>query len=241
MNTEQSLERVSTVEALSRALRRRILDGDLAPAERLPEVELSAAYGVGRYTVRAALQDLVYRGMAEHAPNRGVSVLLPTPEIIRDLYAYRTALECEAARMIVEHGRPVDGVKRALSGLADVPTNAPWRELLEADLAVHRAVVDAAGSPHMSRAFESILDQVMLCLSRLHVPRAGVLSDHQRLLRALSSGDPDRAARTLRDHLREAVEQLGARDTAPSRRASSASRRRDGARSPGQARQTRKA
>jgi DNA-binding GntR family transcriptional regulator len=224
------LERVSTVEALSRALRRRILDGGLAPGERLREVEIAEAYGVGRYTVRSAFQELVYRGMAEHAPNRGVSVLEPTASIIRDLYAYRAGLECEAARLIVERGLSLDRSKRALGRLGELPDDAPWRELLEADLAIHRAIVDTVGSSRMSRAFESIVDQVMLCLSRLNAPKAGVVADHERLISALGSGDADAAAGALRAHLYQVVEQMGAGDSvsrgAPARARAGAARKR---------------
>jgi DNA-binding GntR family transcriptional regulator len=210
MEPRRTLERISTVDALSRALRRRILDGELKPGERLREVDIAQAYGVGRYTVRAAFQDLVYRGMAESVPNRGVSVLEPTPEVIRDLYAYRAGLECEAARLIVEGERPINGPKAALAALAELPESASWGELLEADLAVHQAIVDAAGSPRISRAFTSIVDQMLLCLSKLSGPRAGVVADHRRLVRALQGNDADKAARTLREHLYDAVEQMGA-------------------------------
>lgn len=211
MSRHEPLELVSTVEALSRALRRRILEGSLAPGTRLPEAEIAETYGVGRYTVRSALQDLVYRGMAEHAPHRGVSVLEPTTEIVRDVYAFRAGLECEAARLVVER-RSLDQPKRALEVLEAVPHHAPWPEILHADLGFHRAVVDSAGSPRMSRAFEMITDQLMVCLTRVRDPAPGIIADHRQLLKALSAGDADRAAAAFRAHLYAIVDELGAGD-----------------------------
>lgn len=209
---QQPLQRVSTVEALVNALRERILTGELSPGARLPEVELSEDYGVGRYTGRAALQELVYRGMAEHAPHRGVSVLRPSPEVTRDLYAYRAGLECEAARLIVERDLPRDAVRDAVRRLEELPRDASWAELLEADLAVHEAIVNVVGSSRMRSAFASIADQVMLCLSTLDGPRAGVVTEHQALLHALESGDLDAAAREVRAHLYDVLDQLSARE-----------------------------
>jgi DNA-binding FadR family transcriptional regulator len=56
----------------------------------------------------------------------------------------------------------------------------------------------------------------MLCLSKISAGQAGVVADHRRLVRALQGGDPDKAARALRDHLYEVVEQMGAAVSAPS-------------------------
>src|SRR2546428_14179037 len=62
---------VSTVEAIAEALRDRVLNGELAPGTPLREVELSRHFGVGRHSLRAALQSLTAEGLLEHAPNRG--------------------------------------------------------------------------------------------------------------------------------------------------------------------------
>jgi DNA-binding GntR family transcriptional regulator len=206
------LERVSIVDALSRALRRRILDGELVPGERLRELDISAAYEVGRYTVRAAFQELVHGGMAERLPHRGVSVADPGPADMRDVYTFRAALEAEAAHTIVERGLPIDRVLEALARLEDVSLQAPWYELLEADLAVHRALVDAAGSGRLSVAFGSIADQVLLCLSTITSPTDIVAADHRALVDGLRSGDGDRAVCLVRVHLQDAVDQMVAAD-----------------------------
>ena len=205
------LSRVSTVEALSRGLRERILDGELAPGRRLREVDMAEAYGVGRYTVRSAFQDLVYRGIAEHVPNRGVSVLVPTPETVLDLYTYRAGLECEAARVVIARGRRIQEPERALAKLRDLRSDSPWRKLIEADLGFHQAVVDGAGSSQMSEAFRTITDRVMLCLSQLSAPQTGVVADHEQLLEALRTSRSATAANAFRQHLYDVVEQQRAR------------------------------
>ena len=206
----EPLHRVSTVDALVDALRRRILDGDLAPGQRLREIDLAAAYGVGRYTVRAAFQELVHRGMAEHEPHRGVSVVEPTHEVIRDLYSYRAGLEVEAARLIVERELPLDAVRAALKRLERLPPDTKWAELLDADLGVHQAMVATVGSRHMDEAFASIADQVMLCLSTLDTQISSVATEHRAIVRALASGDAERATSVVRAHLYDVVDEMTA-------------------------------
>jgi len=218
LQAPQPLHRVSTVDALVSALRGRILNGELGPGARLRETELAATYGVGRYTVRAAFQELVYRGMAEHRPHRGVSVLEPSPDVIRELYTYRAALECEAARLIVEREIPLDGVRAALKQLDGLPENTTWDRLLEADLGVHRAIVGAVGNRRMDDAFASIVDQVMLCLSTLDTRVSTVTAEHRAIVRALASGDAERAVRTVREHLYEVVDQMSGTGSSRKRR-----------------------
>jgi DNA-binding GntR family transcriptional regulator len=212
------LHRVSTVDALVDALRRRVLNGELGPGARLRETELAATYGVGRYTVRAAFQELVYRGMAEHRPNRGVSVLEPSIGVIRDLYSYRAALECEAARLIVEREIPLDGVRAALKQLEALPADTTWERLLEADLSEHRAIVGAAGNRRMDDAFASIVDQIMLCLSTLDMRVSTVTAEQRAIVRALAGGDAERAVRKVREHLYEVVDQLSGDGSSRKRR-----------------------
>ena len=204
------LERVSTVEALSRSLRQRILEGTLSPGERLREVDVSNHYSVGRYTVRSAFQDLVYRGIAEHTPNRGVSVLLPTPAVVVDLYTYRAALECESVRVLITRGRDLSGPRTALEAFRRLSDDASWAQLLEADLDFHQSVVDGAGSEQMSGAFTTLRDRVMLCLAQLNAGRVGLVQDHEQLLEALATKGVTAAAGAFRTHLYDVALQLGA-------------------------------
>jgi DNA-binding GntR family transcriptional regulator len=201
------LERVSTVEALERALRERILGGELGPGTHLREANIASAYHVGRYTVRAAFQSLAHRGIVVHEQNRGVSVLDPTPRVMSDVYTMRAAIEAESARLMVERGVALDAVREAVERLLALPDDAPAAELVQADLAVHQAVVETAASPRMLQAFIAIRDQVMLFLStaapdeRFAALLASSKKDHQEILTALESGDPDQAPAAIRRHL----------------------------------------
>src|SRR4051794_13505606 len=107
MNARKSLQRVSTVDALSEALRGRVLSGSLPPGAQLREIELTEEYGVGRHSLRAAMQALVHEGLLRHEPNHGVFVPRLSRADVEDLFLVRTALEVEVARQIVEHRRPI--------------------------------------------------------------------------------------------------------------------------------------
>ena len=54
-------------------IREAILDGRLAPGQRLKEEELARELGISRTPVREALLILQTEGMVEGAPNRGAT------------------------------------------------------------------------------------------------------------------------------------------------------------------------
>lgn len=206
-----ALERVSTVEALERALRQRILDGDLAPGMWLRESDIAAAYGVGRHTVRAAFQGLAYKGLAAYERNRGVSVIEPTAEVVRDIYTFRAAIEAEAVRLIIERGESLGLVRLRVEDLMALPASASWSELIERDLAVHEAILATCGSPSLCKAFQTMKNQVLLFLSsepghHYLVDITNTRGEHADVLAALESGDSARAVEVVRKHLYDMIQ-----------------------------------
>ncbi|MBT8137553.1 MAG: GntR family transcriptional regulator [Gammaproteobacteria bacterium] len=69
-----------------------IIRGELAPGERIPEARITAALGVSRGSVRAALQILERRYLVELPPRRGAFVSRLTGKNTRDLYSVLKAL-----------------------------------------------------------------------------------------------------------------------------------------------------
>lgn len=205
------LQRVSTVEAVANAVRALVLDGELAPGTQLREVALARAYGVARHGVRAALHTLVQEGLLRHHPNRGVFVPRLTAEDVVDLHTLRCAVESEAVARLAERGEPLRGVHQAFARLAEVAAHAPWRELVVADLEIHRAVVDAVGSRRLSRVHASLIGELRLALAALREKsekRRGMVPEHRELIAAIATGSPVYATALLRAHLAQAAEDL---------------------------------
>ena len=203
------LERPSTSEALARELRRQILSGAVAPGTRLREVEIADAFGVSRQSLRAALAELVHEGLLRRAPHRGVWVPALTADELRDIYDLRGVLEAEAAARLSREPDRVGPVRAELDRLGSLDDDASWGLTQEAHLAFHRAMVDAAGSPRLSRAYSLLWSEASLGL---------VAARNHPLVRAgWPSRDPPRAAR--RDPGRPAGRRRPRRPRAPHDRA----------------------
>lgn len=204
------LTRTSTVDALVAALRPRILDGDLAPGERLREQQLSDDYGVARHTLRAALQKLAAEGLVTIEPNRGARVSELAATDLDALADLRIALEVEAARLALERGDgllPDDVHDRAERLAAVCGRKRPaWSAVVDAHEEVHAAIVAAADSPRLEAAHRALSSELRLFIVQLRPAWSleRMAGDHLRLVDRLESRGPD----VLRRHIRESTEAL---------------------------------
>jgi DNA-binding GntR family transcriptional regulator len=75
----------------------------------------------------------------------------------------------------------------------------------------HQAIIDAAGSERLARAYSSVQSEILLCLVQLrpyyHRP-AEVAAEHEELIAAIRAGDAQRAEELFRVHLADAADNL---------------------------------
>src|ERR1700688_5153490 len=84
------------------ALRHAILNGDVAPGQRLVEEELASTLGVTRQSLRAALLDLTTEGLVERIPHRGARGRAVSTEEAVAITECRMALEALCAAKAAE-------------------------------------------------------------------------------------------------------------------------------------------
>ena len=143
----EPLQRVSTVEALIAAIRREILSGRVPAGAQLREAELSARYGVARQSVRSALQALVHAGLLRHEQNRGAFVPRFSPADVEDIHLLRAAIESEAITAVIQGGVGLRPIEAALERLERLEDAAAWDDAVDADLALHAAIVAGLEAP----------------------------------------------------------------------------------------------
>ncbi|TQS27940.1 GntR family transcriptional regulator [Microbispora sp. KK1-11] len=194
---------VSTVEALAAALRERVLSGDIEPGAALPEQELSVRYGVARPTVREALALLVHEGLLRRERNRSAYVPVITSADLADLMYVRAPLEELMARAVA--GRRVTAAEEALDRLSGLPPGAPWAAVVAEHMALHEALVAAAGSPRLERLYGTLAAETRLGLVGLrhaYEDPHELAAEHAALLRVIAEGPADAAVLAVREHLR---------------------------------------
>ena len=197
---------ISTHQAVVASPRVRILDGEIEPGVRLPELELATELGVARPTVRAAIQTLCHEGLLVREANRSARVPVLTREDILDLFSVRIPLECLVVRAVLERGAPRDGAREAVRVMEALPAGAPWSRVVAADGDFHQALVSAVGSSRLLRVYGALSGEIRLCVAQLR-PSWVIGPEHRELLAALEAGDVLAEAR-MRAHLERAVHDL---------------------------------
>jgi DNA-binding GntR family transcriptional regulator len=195
----------STPELIADRLRAEILSGAFQPDAQLSEVALATQLKVSRGPIREAMQRLIQEGLLRAERNRGVFVVELDEVDARDVYLARGAVERTAAE-IVTSAADADTfaeLERVLDQMAAAEGH-DWTELIGQDLAFHQTLVDAAGSPRLTRMFRTLVAETRLCMLRLE-PFYGepgeVLAEHRAILDALRSGDLDTVDRLVRVHM----------------------------------------
>ena len=90
-------------ELVYRALRERIMDGQLPPGQRLVIDEIAGAYAVSPIPVREALHLLQAERLVEMRPHLGAVVAPISADAINEIFALMECLEVAAVRLAVKH------------------------------------------------------------------------------------------------------------------------------------------
>jgi DNA-binding GntR family transcriptional regulator len=192
-------------------IRRDLLTGRFPPGSQLNEAELAESLGVSRGPVRETLARLVHEGLLLSRPHRGVFVPLLTEDDILDVFYAREALEAAAFRRVITSPKSPDllnSLDEAVDGIARAADRGDWAEVGDLDLRFHSLVIEAAGSPRLSRMFATVISETRLCLNLLtdvDPARRDLLDEHRELARLVAGDDVDAALGTLEKHFEEAT------------------------------------
>ena len=210
---------VSTVQALEEDLERRTLDGEFQPGEHLREIELARQYDVGRNTLRAAFDGLARRGLLVKSRNRGVFVRVLTGRDLAEVYELRAAIEVQAGRSLAARRSVPEAARQALEAEVRLTRGSARRDLVEADLAFHRAIVEGAGNSRLAAVHRDLAAEILLCLAQLmahdDATVENLTAEHAEVLRAIEGGKPSSAEATIRRHVETATAWLAGRGGRP--------------------------
>ncbi|MEV0325812.1 FCD domain-containing protein [Micromonospora echinospora] len=211
------LRRVPLADQAAEVLLGRIRAGEWALGSKLPgETTLAPQLGVGRSTVREAIRQLAGRGVLDSRQGSGVFVTaLDAPEdweqVLRradivTVIEARIAVEAEAAALAAGRRTPADlrAMRRALDGR--MSEGQSIEEHVNADMALHRAIVAASHNEVLLDLFDGFVPRVrraMVEMLRIR-PVASESEDHAAhvaVVDAIADRRAEVAARESRGHL----------------------------------------
>jgi GntR family transcriptional activator of glc operon len=218
---------MAIAQDISYRLERLILDGGLAPEQKMPsERQLATRLGVSRAIIREALHELQGRGVIETRHGKGsfVARIVPGsedegedspllqmftghPRTLYDLLEVREQLEGQAAYLAAQRATALDlhRITKAYSALehTDPLTNA------RPDHNFHQAIVEASHNPVLVHVLNGLKNLMLLTveasvanLNPREEMRNKISRQHKRIYQAVMAGKPEAAKRIAMAHVR---------------------------------------
>lgn len=206
--------RTGLIDKAVTQLRTEIINGHWPVGSRIPtELDLATRLGVGRNTVREAVQALVHSGLLARRQGSGTYVLSNSELTValgrqianvhqQHILEVRRSLEVEAARLAAERRTDRDIITiRALNNTRiSTFRNGDIEAMVIADLSLHRAIVAAARNPLLLELYENLIDAIGDSI-RANVETGHPDHTHDDLVEAIVAGDANEAAREISGYL----------------------------------------
>ena len=189
-------------ERVYEQLRTRVLTRQEPAGAKLSLHVLAAELGVSRSPVHHALTRLVSEGLLTVRPRRGYYVAPVTAQAVAEGYDVRLALELLAAERAI--GSVSIGQLDRFAELLEATDAAISHEQWDAaNAAFHEHQIDLAGNALLSRFYRELSVNLMMQVIRGgHVEgHEHLVTEHRRIVEAISAGDLQVAERTIREHI----------------------------------------
>lgn len=209
------------VNAIARLIMQRVwVPGDPIPSEK----ELAARFGVGRSTIREALQSLVTLGVVEIRHGEGSFIREPTSELLSDAFLwglllsprnvgdfteFRACVEttCAATAARTRNQATVD----RLYELLDLMQASSSDGVFEYDNRFHTTIAEATGNPIFVKVVETLQSTVRLWFPitySLTGTAEETLAEHRAIADAIRAKSAVGARKAMRTHLSKAAKRL---------------------------------
>jgi len=203
---------------------KQLRNGELQSGTQLPpQRELAQLLGVGRSSVREAINALVVMGVLEAVQGKGTFVREDVPvddlsvvslnaalkaSSLLDLLEARELLECKSAELAAERADP--GHVRSMAAAVE-QMNRPGNDylaFLKADTEFHTGLAEATGNIVICELTRLLMDKTVHHHDRLKTRRfspkyrQASISSAEHVVRHVENGNGPAAADSMRQHLR---------------------------------------
>lgn len=214
--TFQAIESQSTAELLAEQIRDAILVGKLQPGDRLIEQELSESFKTSRGPIREAIRILATEGLVEHRKNRGAVVSAPNFDDVLEVYAMRMSLGSiavtHASQLSSETQLDLREVSKNLEAMRNF-VGGNLNRMISLDLDFQSALIALGELPRITEMFEQTAVDIGVFVRFLGIKyddsdHKALITRHEKLLKAIGSGDATRAVAIWNGHIQVSVREF---------------------------------
>ncbi|MBA8906930.1 MULTISPECIES: GntR family transcriptional regulator [Aminobacter] len=203
LETVDIRQAASAADIVYEALRKAIIEGDLAEGENLRQDQIALMFNTSRIPVREALSRLEQNGLITTQRYKGAVVAGLSIEEIEEIFEFRALIEAEVIRLAVPKltGKTLDAARRHCQAFDSEANSAMWGEI---NRNFHYSLYEAARRPYYLQIVRASLDRIDRYL-RAQLTLTNGMSrarrEHKGILDACIAGDADKAAELTRDHI----------------------------------------
>lgn len=213
LNEHPLIVRRSLHDEITNQLRDMIVEGELAPGQKVPEPELCRRFGVSRTPLREALKVLAAEGIVQLLPNRGAVIAKITREEIEQIFPIMGALEALAGELACDRisEQEFDNLRRLHKTMVGHYRRSEWLPYSKLNRAIHEAIFAAAGNASLSAIYQQLI-------VRIHAIRfvakktpdrwRQAVEEHEQMMSALEQRDGKKLAKVMTLHLRNKAEMV---------------------------------
>ncbi|MBI1375795.1 MAG: FCD domain-containing protein [Phycisphaera sp.] len=206
-HTMKPISRVRLADEVQSQIRQAIVSREIEFGAPLSEPKLADRFGVSRAPVREALIALEREGLVEFVGGGRTRVITIGVEDFAEICTLRSTYERLAGQLVAKRwGSTLAATLE--DNLARQRRSTTWAELSALDMAFHEAIVAGSGNARLLAAWRVLRPQCEACLVHFfglekelgHEPRKVTVAAHEKVIAALSGGDPDAAGDAMAEH-----------------------------------------
>ncbi len=187
-------------------LRQAILRGDLAPGERLMEIQLAERLGVSRTPIREAIRKLELEGLVLMIPRKGAEVAGISEKSLRDVLEVRCSLEELATGLACQrmNKEQITQLEAARDAFAKAVASGDIMEMAERDEKFHDVIVDGSDNSRLIQILGNLREQMYryrLEYIKEEDKRQVILLEHENIVKAIRARHVDEAREAMRRHI----------------------------------------
>lgn len=207
MNTSGMLnEYLPLREVVFNTLREAILTGELAPGERLMEIQLADKLGVSRTPVREAIRKLELEGLAIMLPRRGAIVASITISDLQDVLEVRRVLEGLTIELACKrmNAEELKQLKQGAEAFEKAAHENDLTEIAKKDEAFHDVIYNASKNNRLIQILNNLREQMYryrLEYIKDEAKREILVEEHKMIVEAIEANDVTLAKKALKKHI----------------------------------------
>ena len=197
---------IRRADQIANTLEQLVFSGKFQDGERLDELKLAEQFHVSRTPIREALQVLVSSGMAEQIPRRGVFIRQPGPVELMEMFETMAELEAACGRLAATRMSDKDlaSLANANDRCQQASHNTDHDRYYTENEFFHQIIYRGAANTFLANQALQLQNRLR-AYRRIQLHFRGrmdqSMNEHSQILIALTTGDADMAAQTLRGHV----------------------------------------